>query len=84
MSAAGKMRSQSSAELRGRVKSVVEPHIVAPEKLVILFEKSGDSIKEDWCDGGGALDDNIGSNIRTLCLQRGNRGFGFTTEIKRV
>ena len=80
------MRSQSSAELRGRVKSTVEPYIVAPEKLVILLEKSGSEI--EWYDG--ILENEsrnivtVGSNIRTFCLQRGNRGFGFTTEIRRV
>ena len=89
------MRYHSSSELtqlRGRVKSIIEPHFTAPEKLTISLEKEDTRIDE--CDETvsssqeeGSLSVTLSSSrsgSRTLCLQRGNKGFGFNTETRKV
>ena len=91
------VKGQTSAELRGRVKSIVEPHFRAPEKLVILYEKQGEQefIEEEAEEEDnrvkiyevGGMDsplDDFPKGSRVLSLQRGNRGFGFNAESRKV
>ena len=78
-------------ELRGRVKSIVEPHFTAPEKLMILLEKheeekgdEGIKIFSVGGEGEEAESTVSAASTRTLSLQRGNKGFGFNTETRKV
>lgn len=74
------MKTNSSSELRGRVKSIMEPKFHAPETLLITARNHNS--KGDQNDCTTPLG-NLMTGSRMICLQRGNNGFGFTTEEKK-
>ena len=75
------MKTNSSSELRGRVKSIMEPKFHAPETLLITARNHNSKGDQDDCTTPLG---NLMTGSRMICLQRGNNGFGFTTEEKKV
>ena len=75
------MKTRSSSELRGRVKSIMEPKFHAPETLLITARNHSSKGDQDECTTPLG---NLMAGSRMICLQRGNNGFGFTTEEKKV
>ena len=75
------MKTNSSLELRGRVKSIMEPKFHAPETLLITARNYNSKGDQDECTT--PLGD-LMAGSHMICLQRGNNGFGFTTEEKKV
>jgi hypothetical protein len=72
----------NKTEQRGRVQSIVEPKLLlaAPEKLTIsVMESTAETSPSQWLDDATSQ---YPDGYRTLSLQRGNRGFGFTLDKK--
>lgn len=75
------------AELRGRVKSIVEPQLMTlPEKLVILSQEEEEETEEssdEILEHSGMMG-TFPKGSHAVSLQRGHKGFGFTLEEKKV